>query len=117
MTRYRTAAMALAATLTAGAAYAHHGWGEYDAGKALTITSRVETVSPGNPHATVTVKHEGKTWLAILAPPSRMSARGMPANTIKPGAEIRLEGYPKRNGEPEMRAERITMAGKTIELR
>lgn len=106
-----------ALTLAAGAALAHHGWGEYDASKMFTLEAPIETVNPGNPHAVVTVKHDGKTWLVVLAPPSRMQTRGLPATTLKVGMSVKLEGYPKRTGEPEMRAERITANGKTIELR
>ena len=109
--------IALAGLFVAGTALAHHGWGDYDASKMFTIEAPIETVNPGNPHAVVTVKHGGKTWLAVLAPPSRMSTRGLPADTLKPGIVVKLEGYPKRTGEPEMRAERITAGGKTIELR
>ncbi|WP_375461668.1 DUF6152 family protein [uncultured Enterovirga sp.] len=110
-------AFAAGALVLGGTALAHHGWGEYDSGKTLVLSGPVETVSPGNPHVSVTLKFEGKTWLAVLAPPTRMSSRGLPPETIKAGSDVKLEGYPKRTGDPEMRAERITMAGKTIELR
>lgn len=103
--------------LAAGGAIAHHGWGEYDATKVFTITSPLERVLPGNPHVTVTVKHENRTWTAVLAPPSRMNARGLPPESLKPGLAVVLEGYPQKAGEAEMRAERITVAGKTVELR
>ncbi len=117
MNRKRVSALALAVALTAGTAAAHHGWGDYDAGKVFTIAGPVEAVTPGNPHVTITLKSGGKTWLAVLAPPSRMSTRGLPAETITKGLAVSVEGYPKRNGEPEMRAERITVAGKVVELR
>lgn len=117
MTRSLLIGSALAASLAGGAAFAHHGWGEYDAAKIFTIEAPIETAKPGNPHVAVTVKHDGKTWLAVLAPPSRMTTRGLPPETLKPGLAVKLEGYPKRGGEPEMRAERITVAGKTVELR
>ena len=117
MIRRLPVAAALAVGLVATAAFAHHGWGDYDAAKIFTIEAPVETAQPGNPHVTVTVKHAGKTWLAVLAPPSRMTTRGLPPENLKPGVAVKLEGYPKRGGEPEMRAERITVAGKTVELR
>src|SRR5829696_8817598 len=31
----------------------------------------------GSPHVHVDVKHQGATWEAVLAPPSRMEARGL----------------------------------------
>jgi hypothetical protein len=36
---------------------------------------------------------------------------------LKPGATVTLEGYPNRDKPEEMRAERITVGGKTVELR
>jgi hypothetical protein len=66
---------------------------------------------------TVVVTHEGKNWDAVLAPPFRMSARGLSPDMLKPGTAIRLEGYPSTRMETEMRAERIVVGGKTYELR
>lgn len=106
-----------AAVAVAGAALAHHGWGEYDATKPFTISGALERVSPGNPHVTVTIKHESRTWTAVLAPTSRMNSRGVPPESLKPGLAVELLGYPAKSGEAEMRAERITVAGKTTELR
>ena len=36
---------------------------------------------------------------------------------LKPGTPVVVEGYPSTRNEREMRAERITVAGKTVELR
>jgi hypothetical protein len=105
----------LGITLAAGAAFAHHGWGSYDAAKKFTITSAIETIDWQNPHVHVRVKHEGGTWEAVLAPPFRMDARGLNPDLIKAGTQV--EGYPSTRTEREMRAERITVAGKTYELR
>jgi hypothetical protein len=59
----------------------------------------------------------GKTWLCVLAPPSRMQNRGLEKGMLKPGAQVTLEGYPNRDNPEEMRAERVTVGGKTVELR
>ena len=53
----------------------------------------------------------------VLAPPSRMENRGLQKEWLKPGATATVEGYPNRNKPEEMRAERIIINGKTIELR
>ncbi|MGH8728823.1 MAG: hypothetical protein ACREV9_11875, partial [Burkholderiales bacterium] len=58
-----------------------------------------------------------KTWIGVLAPPSRMQARGLPREGLKTGAEATLVGYPHRDNPEEMRAERIIIDGKTVELR
>ena len=59
----------------------------------------------------------GKTWIAVLAPPSRMEARGLDKALLKPGTTATVVGYPNRDKPEEMRAERITVGGKTVELR
>ena len=58
-----------------------------------------------------------KTWIAVLAPPSRMDNRGLSKEMLKPGTRVTLVGYANRSKPEEMRAERITVAGKTVELR
>jgi hypothetical protein len=46
-----------------------------------------------------------------------MENRGLPPSALKAGASAQVEGYPSRTDAQEMRAERITIDGKTIELR
>jgi hypothetical protein len=46
-----------------------------------------------------------------------MQNRGLPPEALRPGVRARLEGYPSRVHDSEMRAERITIAGRTVELR
>lgn len=106
-----------AALLTGGIALAHHGWGSYDAARLMTIAGDVEQADWQNPHVTLTVPHQGRSWEAVLAPPFRMSARGLDPDMIRPGTQVRLEGYPSTRTATELRAERITVGGKTFELR
>ena len=114
----RPFALALTAlSLATASALAHHGWGSYDAAKKFTITSPVERLAWQNPHVHINVQHEGATWEAVLAPPFRMDARGLNPDLIKAGTSVTLEGYPSTRTEREIRAERITVAGKTYELR
>ena len=115
--RMRIALAAGSLLLAAGAALAHHGWGNYEAGKSLTIRSPVEKVSRSNPHVHIDVKHQGAVWEAVLAPPFRMEARGLKPEMLKPGTMVEVEGYPATKVPREMRAERIGVGGKTFELR
>src|SRR5215217_5551327 len=62
--------------LLTGAAFAHHGWGSYDAAKPVTVTGPILTSKFENPHALVTLRSGEKTWTVTLAPTSRMSSRG-----------------------------------------
>jgi hypothetical protein len=46
-----------------------------------------------------------------------MTNRGLPGEMLRAGTKARVVGYPSRNDPGEMRAERITIADKTVELR
>ena len=107
----------LAACLLSGAAVAHHGWSEYDTSKALTLTGVVQHSGYEHPHGHIGLEVPGKTWQVILAPPSRMERRGLSRDSLKSGKKVTVMGYPNRSKREEMRAERITVDGKTIELR
>ena len=98
-------------------AFAHHGWSEYDSNKPVTLTGTITEVSYTYPHATIKLEVSGKTWVAVLAPPSRMSTRGIAGSDLKAGMQASVEGFPKRDDAAEMRAERITLDGKAYELR
>ena len=115
-TSFRTI-VSLAAALAAAAAYAHHGWSEYDNANTLKLTGVIKESGYEHPHGHVQLETSGKTWHVVLAPPSRMSARGLPAADLKAGVKAEVVGYPNRNKPEEMRAERITIGGKTVELR
>src|SRR4029453_82738 len=98
-------------------ALAHHGWSEYDSTTLLSLTGTIEEAGYEHPHGYVKLKTPAKTWIAVLAPPSRMENPGLPKDALKGGATATVEGYANRKKAEEMRAERITIAGKTTELR
>ena len=107
-------ALALAYT---SAALAHHGWSGYDTGKALTVTGTIKVAGYEHPHGYVRLETPEKVWVVTLAPPSRMENRGLAAAMLKPGTTATVVGYPSRTDAGEMRAERITIDGRTTELR
>ncbi len=98
-------------------ALAHHGWSEYDQEKPLTETGTIREYGYENPHGFVKLDVKGKVRLVILAPPSRMEARGLPKDALKAGNTVTVVGYQHRKHADEMRAERITFEGKSVELR
>lgn len=110
----------IAIWLMAGSALAHHGWTQYDANKALTLTGVIKEAGYSNPHGLIRLQvdgEDGKMWLAVLAPPSRMNSRGLSQEMLKVGTTVRVVGYPHRQQADEMRAERITIEDKPVELR
>lgn len=112
----RFAAAVLLATLPV-AALAHHGWSGYDETKPITVTGTLQDVVWGNPHGTAKITWQKKPWDVVLAPTSRMTARGLDAAAISKGQTVKLTGYPRRDGTAEMRIERITVGETTVELR
>ncbi|MCX7138066.1 MAG: DUF6152 family protein [Proteobacteria bacterium] len=107
----------LVGLLFALSAGAHHGWSEYDSAKVLNVTGVIKEAGYEHPHGHVRLEAAGKTWLVVLAPPSRMENRGLATADLKPGTTVTVVGYPNRGKPEEMRAERITVNAKTIELR
>jgi hypothetical protein len=99
------------------AALAHHGWGSYDSANPITVAGPIQTVKFENPHAEMTVKGADKVWTVTLAPTFRMTSRGASAEVLAVGKRVSAFGYRSTVGQDEMRAERITVDGKTYELR
>ena len=86
----------------------------------MNLTGLIQESSYESPHGTIRLKVSGEnpaTWHCILAPPSRMTRRGLSAEMLKVGTSVTVVGYPHRKDAGEMRAERITVEGKTVELR
>lgn len=106
-----------AALVAAAPVAAHHGWSSYDAEKVIKVSAPVSGVTWGNPHGTAKVSYKGKTWDVVLAPTTRMEARGLTQDMLGKAKTVTLEGYPRSDGAAEMRIERVTVDGKTVELR
>lgn len=107
----------LLATFVAATASAHHGWSEYNADQPLTLSGTIEESGYMQPHGYVRLKTADKSWLVVLAPPSRMENRGLAKDMLAVGGKASVYGYPNRNKPDELRAERITIGSKTTELR
>ena len=101
----------------AGGAHAHHGWSGYDSSKPLKLTGRIVESGYEHPHGFIRLEAEGKTWRVVLAPPSRMEYRGLARKDLERGRTAAVEGYPSREDAAELRAEQITIGGKTVALR
>ena len=107
----------LSLLLVATAAFAHHGWSEYDSSKPLQLSGTIEQSDYSHPHGFVNLKTADKTWNVVLAPPSRMENRGLSQDMLAVGTQATVVGYQNRDKPDELRAERITIGEKTIELR
>jgi hypothetical protein len=95
----------------------HHGWSSYDQTKTLNFTGKILKTGYESPHGMIELEVEKKKWTVVLAPPSRMESRGLTKDMLKVGETATVVGYPHLKVKDEMRAERITIAKKTTELR
>ncbi len=111
--------LSLAGILAAApvAALAHHGWSSYNEAEPVTLTGPLKDVVWGNPHGTAKMNWRNEDWDVVLAPVSRMTARGLAKEEIDSGQRVTLTGYVRRDGTAEMRIERIRVGDKTVELR
>lgn len=87
---------------------AHHGWGGYR-DEEFEISGVVETpVSTAGPHASLTIKVDGKIWNVVLAPPARTERAGLNAATIPVGAQVTAYGHRHRDPQTlEVKTERL----------
>ncbi len=113
----RTLGISVMLVLLTGAAMAHHGWGSYEANKPITVTGPIVTSKYENPHAAITVRGKDKIWTVTLAPTFRMENRGAKSELLAVGKTVTAVGYASTTERDEMRAERITVDGKTYEMR
>ena len=107
----------IALTALAAPALAHHGWSGYDGTREMTLTGVIQESGYEHPHGHVRLQAPNKTWMVVLAPPSRMERRGLTKEALAVGTTATVVGYPHKSDPVELRAERITIAGKTTELR
>ena len=113
----KVGSLAIFLSASAGIVAGHHGWSGYDSSQTLHLTGTIQESGYEHPHEYLRLAVSDKVWLVVLAPPSRMENRGLPRPMLTVGTTVTVVGYPNRTDPGEMRAERITVAGKTVELR
>lgn len=117
MSQSRILALVLGLALAPAPLVAHHGWSSYHEDKPLTVEGVIVSSTYGNPHGTARLQTDAKTWDVVLAPTSRMQSRGLAETMLQKGTKAKVLGYQHKQHANEMRAERITIDGKTVELR
>ena len=103
----RTAILALALLLPAGAARAHHGWA-WTTGENIELIGVIQEVRLGNPHGILEVGVEGETWTVEVGQPWRNERAGLKDGDLAPGVEIRAIGEPAAESDARrLKAERL----------
>jgi hypothetical protein len=117
MKHIRVAIVAISASAAMTMAIAQQVPESYDANHPITVEGAILNSTFENPNATIAVKGPDKIWTVTLAPTSRMIERGLRAEVVAIGKKVAAYGYPSTVEMNEMRAERLTVDGKTYELR
>ena len=115
MTRLSIAGLAVALALSAGAAYAHHGWTSYSDAEGQ-VSGVLEAADLGAPHGQLRVRTADGVWNVMLAPPAGIQRAGLTLEGLPKGVKITAHGHKRRDGTKEIKTERLVVNAKTYDL-
>jgi hypothetical protein len=100
---------------------AHHGTAAYDKQKSVTVMGEVTKFDFSNPHAilAIHVRNADGTvveWQGELTSPNNLVRAGWTRNTLKPGDQITIAGFPARSGEYLIWIQKLSKGGQTLPL-
>jgi hypothetical protein len=113
-------AAALAVTLAAEGAQAHHSFAMFDMSKEVTVTGTVRQFQWTNPHAYIQLMAKNAQGQDVeysleMGAPMYLYARGWRPRTLRAGMRINVTINPLRNGRPGGVVKSVTDAdGKPI---
>jgi hypothetical protein len=98
-------AAALAVSIPALPAQAHHSMAMFDQTKTITISGTVKQFQWTNPHCYIQLlakdaKGVEKEWSLEMGAPMYLYAKGWRPSSLKAGTQISVTINPLRNGEP-----------------
>ena len=112
--------MALAALLGGSAVSAHHSFAVFfDDTKTIEITGNVTEFKFSNPHAIISLDVKNKAgmieeWKAETNAVTLLKRRGWTKDSLKPGEQVTVDGWPSRDGANYMRMRTIKKADGTV---
>lgn len=113
----RMVVLAATASMTAFAAFAHHGWTWAEEEQTeLTGTIRTVSIAPPHPSLEVETASDG-VWKIELGNPRQTQRSGFVEGSAEPGDAIVVLGNRSLDqNEKRMKAVRITVAGKVFDI-
>ena len=106
----------LAAVLPVSQTLAHHSFAvHFVADKTVQVKGTVENFRFSNPHGILTFNSVGEAgqtvvWRAETNSPNVLRRRGWDKDSLKPGDEIVVTGFPARDGTSYMRISKVIFA-------
>src|SRR5262245_28936851 len=101
-------------------AAAHHAFaGQFDINKPITLMGTVTKIEWMNPHIYfyIDVKDNSDkvaNWMIEGGSPNGLLRAGWTRNSLKPGMEVKVEGYLAKDGSNLANMTAVTMAGKKV---
>jgi len=87
---------------TGGAAFAHHSFAMFDAGKQVTLQGTIKDFQWTNPHSwiklTVDKEGEAQQWAIEMGGPDGLARQGWRPKTLTPGMPVSVTIHPLRDG-------------------
>jgi hypothetical protein len=96
--------------------WAHHSFAaEYDGSKPVTLKGTVTKVDWVNPHSWVHIEVAGadgkvEQWSCETAPPNILYRQGWRKDSLKPGDQVTVDGFPAKDSSFTMTARSVTLA-------
>jgi len=117
----RIAGIGLCLAATAVSVVAHHAFSaEFDANKPVKFTGTVTKMEWTNPHVWLHMdvkKPDGtiEAWAFEAGTPNVLFRRGFTKESLKPGTEVRIDGYQAKDGTRRANGHEMTFAdGRTL---
>jgi len=108
--------LALALSVAAGAALAHHGWSWYGS-EDFSLTGKVLEKHFGNPHDRLVVEADGRRWNVVMSPPRSTARAGFSDERVAVGDTVTAYGHRHRDAATlEMKTERIRVGDNLYDL-
>jgi len=121
--KYLCGALVLAAALMlSNSAFAHHGTAAYDNDSFTTLKGIVSDFQFVNPHVQLSWETKNangnvEKWQGEITSPSQLArAGGWNKNSLKPGDEIAVSGYPAKNGSHTMVIRKVVVRGQELKV-
>ena len=92
-------------------------WPAYDLTKPQKLTGVLKDVSFKDGPGILRMDVDKKPLVVVLSPLVRMNARGVTEEMLKPGVMVSVVAYANKQTKDELRAESISVEGRTADLR
>jgi len=120
--RMGATALTLLGFLLVAGAFAHHSDSEFNQEELVTLQAEVTRVDFINPHMLIhfdakNSQGELEKWISYGGPPNRMARVGWTSQTLKPGEQFTITGFPSKYGKKTMLFVKLVRAnGEVIPL-